>query len=210
MDAQEIVNKHGDGNERLHFHIANHTIILFTDSVQCLRRLIGRKRREQNLHMTIRVGRADIVLDALGSASHRVVHMAVQNFMQLQDIVLRNGNGIETLMDDVQDIAVACDFLFIAVLGRCLFLDQLLDTGAGGDNALDSIGCLRALHLCNLHQFFQFLRALFQVHLLFPGFFIDRRNKAEDFRIPHFVLDFRIIESSHYLTSHSFPLNNSL
>ena len=69
--------------------------------------------------MTVWAGGADIVLHTLGSARHRVIHMTVENFMKLQDIVLRDWNSIKTLMDDIQRITITCDFLFIAVPGRC-------------------------------------------------------------------------------------------
>ena len=44
--AEEIMDKDRDGNKWLYFCIANHTIILCTDSVQCLRRLKRGQRGE--------------------------------------------------------------------------------------------------------------------------------------------------------------------
>ena len=47
----------------------------------------------ENTFLWIRVSGTDIILDTFGSAGHRVVHIAVQNFMELKDIVLRDRNG---------------------------------------------------------------------------------------------------------------------
>ena len=113
--------------------------------------------------MTVRVGGADIVLHTLGSARHRVVHMTVENFMKLQNIVLRDWNSIETFMDNIQRITITCDFLFIAVPGRCFFLDKLLDSCIRGHNAFYGIGSFSTLYLGNFNEFFQLLRALFQI-----------------------------------------------
>lgn len=129
VDAQKIMYKNRNHNKRFSFHISDDTIVFLADPVQRLWGLIGRKRSNECLHMTVRVSGTDIILDILGSAGHSVIHMAVQNFMGLQDIVLRDWNGIEALVDDVQHITITGDFLLIAVLGSRFLLDQLLDTG---------------------------------------------------------------------------------
>ena len=86
--------------------------------------------------------------------------MAVQNFMQLQDIVLRERDDIKTLVYDIKDITISSDLLFISIFGRSLFLYQLPDTGVCGYNSFNGIGRLGALHFCYLYQFFQLLRLL--------------------------------------------------
>ena len=50
--------------------------------------------------MPVWIGGADIVLHSFRSSCDRVVHMAVQHFMKLQDIVLRNRDGIIAIMYD--------------------------------------------------------------------------------------------------------------
>lgn len=46
--------------------------------------------------------------------------MAVEDFMELQDVILRDGDDIKALMDDAQHISIACNFLLVAVLRRGL------------------------------------------------------------------------------------------
>ena len=127
--------------------------------------------------MTVWISGADIILHAFCLPRHRVVHVAVQNFMQLQNVVPRNRNGIKIFVDDIQRITVSGNFLLISVSGRSFFFDQLADTCACGDNPLNRIGCFGALNLGDFHQLFQFFRALLEIHLLFSGFFIDCSNQ---------------------------------
>ena len=68
------------------------------------------------------------VPDAFCLPRHRVVHVAVQNFMQLQNVVPRNWNGIKIFVDDIQRITVSGNFLLISVSGRSFFFDQLADS----------------------------------------------------------------------------------
>ena len=157
--------------------------------------------------MTVWISGADIILHAFCLPRHRVVHVAVQNFMQLQNVVPRNWNGIKIFVDDIQRITVSSNFLLISVSGRSFFFDQLADTCACGDNPLNRIGCFGALNLGDFHQLFQFLRALLEIHLLFSGFFIDCSNQPQDFRIPFLFADCCIVKISHSLTSDRFPLN---
>ena len=100
--------------------------------------------------------------------------------MELQDVVLGDGDGVEVLVNEVQHIPVTCDLLLVPVSRRCFLLYKLPDTGVCGHDALNGIGCLGALHLCDLYQFLQFLWPLFQVQFLLSGFFIDRRDQAQN------------------------------
>ena len=43
LTPREIVDKDGNGNQRFQFHIADHPVILVTDTLQCLRCFIGSK-----------------------------------------------------------------------------------------------------------------------------------------------------------------------
>lgn len=129
------MNKYGNRDQRFDLHISNDTIVFFAYFIQCLWRFARSKRSEQGLHMTIRVSGTDIILDTLGSARQRIIHMSVQNFMQLQDVVLRNRNSIKTLVNNVQHITISCNFLFITVLWCSFFFDQLPDAGACSHNA---------------------------------------------------------------------------
>ena len=48
--------------------------------------------------------------------------------MELQNVVLGDGDGIEVFVDKVQRISITCDFLFIPISGRRFFLHKLPDT----------------------------------------------------------------------------------
>ena len=125
--------------------------------------------------------------------------------MQLQNIILRNRNHIKIFVNEVQDITVSCNLLFIPVARCGFFFHELLDSSAGGHDSLDGIGGLGALHLCNLDQMFQFFRTLLQIKFLLTRFFIDCSNIAENLGIPFLLFDFGVIECSHALTALSFP-----
>ena len=104
--------------------------------------------------MTVGIGCADVVLHAFGPARHGIVHVAVKDLVELQDIVLGDGDGIEVLVNKVQHISVTRYFLLVPVSRRRFLLHKLPNTGVCGHNAFNGIGCLGALHLCDFHQLF--------------------------------------------------------
>lgn len=116
------------------------------------------------------------ILHAFCAARKWVVHVAVQDFMKLQDIVLRNWNRVKALVNDTQHVAVSGDLLLISVPRRGFLLDELPDSGARGNDALNGIRCLGALYLGNLHELFKFLRTLLQIQFLLSGFLVYGRN----------------------------------
>ena len=127
--------------------------------------------------MAVGIGGADVVLHAFGPARHGIVHVAIKDLVELQDVVPGNGNRIIVLMNEGQNIPVACNLLLVPVFSASFSSSTSCRiAGVGGNNALNGIGCLGTLHLCDLHQFLQFLRPLFQIQLLFPGLLIDCRN----------------------------------
>ena len=136
--------------------------------------------------------------------------MAVQNFVKLQDVVLRNWNRVKALVNNAQYITVTCNLLLIPVPRRGFLLDELPDTGTRGDDALDGIRCLSALYLSNLHELFEFLRTLLQIQFLLSSFLVYGRNQSKNIRVPLLLLNCRVIEGSHFLTSIHFPLNNNI
>ena len=113
--------------------------------------------------MAVRIGSGDIILRDFCAARKRVIHVAVQDFVKLQDIVLRDWNRIKALVNNTQHIAVSGNFLLVTVSRRGFLLDELPDSGTRGDDALDGIRCLGALYLGNFHEFFEFLRTLLQI-----------------------------------------------
>ena len=72
--------------------------------------------------------------------------MAVEDFVKLQDVVLRDWYRVKALVNDTQHIAVTGDLLLIPVLRRGFLLDKLPDSGSRGDNALNGVRCLGALY----------------------------------------------------------------
>ena len=200
------MDENRDCNQRLQFHISNHTVVFLADSVQRFRRFIRGKRREQRFHMTVRVGGGDIILHTFCAARKRVIHVAVQNFVKLQDVVLRNWNRVKALVNNAQHITVTCNLLLIPVPRRGFLFDKLPDSGTRGDDALDGIRCLGALYLGNFHELFEFLRTLLQIQFLLAGFLVYSRNQAKNIRVPLLLLDCGVIEGSHSLT----PLSLSL
>lgn len=78
--------------------------------------------------------------------------MVVENLMQLKDIVLRDRYRFKALMDYIQYISIAGDFLLITVPWRSFFFDKLPDAGVRGNNPLDSIRCLCTLNFGNLNK----------------------------------------------------------
>ena len=176
VDAQKVMDENRNYNQRLQFHIANYTVVFCADPVQCFRRLIRGKRREQRLHMTVRIGSGDIILCDLCASRKRVIHVAVEDFVKLQDVVLRDWYRVKALVNDTQHIAVTDDLLLIPVPRRGFLLDKLPDSGTRGDNALNGVRCLGALYLGNLHELFEFLRVLLQIQFLLPGFLVYGRN----------------------------------
>ena len=174
------MDEYGNNDQRLYFHVPDDPIVLLADPVQGLRRFIGSQWRKQGLHMAVGIGGADVVLHAFGPARHGIVPMAIKDLVELQDVILGDGDGIEVLVDEVQHISVAGDLLLVPVSRRCFLLHKLPDTGVCSHDALNGIGCLGALHLCDLYQFLQFLWPLFQVQFLLSRFFINRRDQAQN------------------------------
>ena len=205
MDAEKIMDKHRNHQERLDFHIADHAVVLRADGIQRLRRFVRRQRRKKELWLPVRPGGGDIILDVLDLTSHWIVHLAVENFVQLQNNILRDRNGIKILMNDRQRVTVTRDFLLVAVSGRGFFLDQLFDTRARRHDPLNGVGAFRALNLCDLHKLFQLRRTLLQIQLLLASLFVNRRNQPKHLRIPLLIPKRRIMKRSHTLTSIFFP-----
>ena len=181
MYAEKIVDENGDGNQGLGLCVAYYAIVLLTYPVQSFRRFKRGKRGEENFGMAVGVSGADVVLDIFSASSHRIVHVAAENLVELQDEILGNGDGIKIFVDDIQHIAIASNFLLITISGGGLVFYQLPDAGIGGHYPFNGVGGLCTLDFGNLNQLFQFLRPLLQVKLLLAGFLIYRSNITQDF-----------------------------
>ncbi len=72
--------------------------------------------------------------------------------MKLKNVIPRDRDYVETLMDQIKDIAVSGDLLFITVLWRRFLLDQLPDARIGRNDPFNCVGGLSALHLCDFGQ----------------------------------------------------------
>ena len=206
MDAQKVVDEHRYGDQRFQLQIPDHPTVFLADPVQRVRRLEGRKGREQDLHMAVRVGGADVVLHVLGLPGQGVVGVAIQDLVELEDVIAGDGDGVEALVDDGKRVPIPGDLLLAAVPGRGLLRHQLTDAGVRGHDALDGVGGLGALDLSDLHQLFQLLQPLLQVQFLLSSLLVDGRHQAQDLRIPFLLPVFAVIERSHALTSPFIPL----
>ena len=176
-------------NQRFKLQISDNPIIFPAQPVKRIRCFIRRKRNKTRLRMPVRVSRTDIVLHCLRPARHRIVHVAVEHFMKLKDIALRNRNRVKTLVNNSQHIPVARNFLLVSVLRLGFFFHKLPDARIRGNDAFDGIGRLCTLHLGDLYQLFKCLRSLLQIHLLLSCFFVYGCNQPQQFGIPHFIPD---------------------
>ena len=110
--------------------------------------------------------------------------MAVHDFVQLENVILRHRNCVKALVDYIECVTVACYFLLVTIAGSGLFLYKLPYSRACRDYSLNGIGSLGALDFCYLYQLFKLLRTLFQIQFLLSGFLIYRSNKTQQFRVP--------------------------
>ena len=157
--------------------------------------------------MAVWIGGADVVSHTFSPTCHGIVRVAVKNLVELQDVILGDGDGVEVLMDEIQRVPVTCNLLLVPVPRHRFLLYKLPDTGVCGYNAFNSIGCLSALYLCNLHQFFQFLWPLFQVQFLLSGLFIDCRDQAQNLRVSLLFPNCGVVECTYTLVSFLISLN---
>ena len=160
MNAQEVVNKNRDRDQRFKFHVADDPIVFFANSIKRIWSFIWCKRRKKRFRMPIRVSCADIVLHILGLASHWVISLIVQNLVQLENVVSCNRNSIKVLMNDIQRITIPRDLFLTSIFWSSLFGYQLPDTSGCCPNSFNSVRCLRTLYLCYFDQFFKFFRPL--------------------------------------------------
>ena len=84
--------------------------------------------------MTVQMSCANIILHVFRFVCHRVVHVTVQDFMKLKDVILRDWNYIKTFKDQTQHIAVSGDFLFVTIFWRRFFFNQLSYARIGCNN----------------------------------------------------------------------------
>ena len=94
-----------------------------------------------------------MVLHGFCLAGYWIIHMAVENLMGLQDVILRDGDDVKIFMDDAQHITVPRNFLLVAILRRGLLFHQLPDTRICRYDAFNSVGCLCTLDLSDFNQF---------------------------------------------------------
>ena len=131
--------------------------------------------------------------------------MAVEDLVELQDVVPGDGDSVKVLADEVQHVPITRNLLLVPISRRRFLLHKLPNAGACGHDALNGIGRLGALHLCDLYQFLQFLRPLFQVQFLLSGFFINRRGQAQNLPVSLLFPDRGVIKCTHALMPPSFP-----
>ena len=101
MNTEKIVNEYRDCYERLQLVITDYSIKLITYAFERGRCFKGIERSEQRSRTAVGIGCANVILYALCSTCHGVVHMAIQNFMELQNVIGSNRDGIKALVDDI-------------------------------------------------------------------------------------------------------------
>ena len=117
MNTQKIVNKYRDENERINISLRDRTVKLLTYDINSYRRFVGSKRREDSEFFSIVTYRIDIILYVFEFATDTFPGMAVQNFVQLQDIICSNGNIFVVLVNNIEGIAIT-DNLFLVACTR--------------------------------------------------------------------------------------------
>lgn len=164
VDAQKVVDEAGDQQQRVRLALANGAIVRITQIGHGLRRFIRREGREESEGLALRRGGADIVLHVLERATEGAVRVAEHDLVQLEDVIRRQRDILEVIVDRVQRVAVSRDLLFIAAAGRGLFAHELTQACFRSADALDGVGGLRALHLGYLDQLFHLLRLPLEIH----------------------------------------------
>ena len=202
VDAQKVVDEAGDQQQRVRLTLADGAIVRVAQIGHGLRRFIRREGRKEGEGLTLRRDGADKVLHVLERAPEGAVRMAEHDLVQLQDIVRRQRNVLEVVMDRVQRVAVSRDLLFVAAAGRGFFAHELTQARFRGADALDGVGRLRTLHLGYLDQLLHLLRLPLEIHRLPALQLMDLRQVVDDLIIPGFFFQNRIIKPphSHHLT----------
>ena len=154
MNTKKIMNKNRNSQQRFQFKIPDNSIICFTQPIQGLWCLIRGKWCKECFRMPIRISSTNIILHRLRLACCRIIHMAIENFMKLKNIIPCNRDCIKVFVDDFQHIPIAHNFLFVAVSRRRFFFNKLPDTRIRSNNAFNSIRCFCTLDFSNLNQFF--------------------------------------------------------
>lgn len=103
-------------------------------------------------------------------------------------------------MNGIQHITITHDFFFVTVAWHGLVLDELHQAGVCCTDALDLIGSLGALHLCDLDQTVKTRRFLLQEQLLPSLIFVYLRNKSQNLVVPRTTEPIAVIKRSHALT----------
>ena len=164
VDAQKVVDEAGDQQQRVRLALADGAIVRVAQVRHRSRRFIGREGSEEGEGLALHCGGADIVLHVLERATKGAVRVAEHDLVQLQDVVRRQRDVLEIIVDRVQGVAVSRDLLLVAAAGRGLFAHELTQARFSGADALDGVGGLRALHLGDLDQLLHLLRLPLEIH----------------------------------------------
>lgn len=119
-----------------------------------------------------------------------------EDLVQLENVIRRQLDIFEVLVDGPQGIPVARDLLLGAVPRRRLLLDELLEASVRRADALDGVARLGRLHLCDLDQPFELLWLLREVRLLSAFRLVYAGDEVDHLTAESHVLDLGIIEVS--------------
>ena len=129
-----------DADQRIHVHLV-------------MNGGISRDRLEANCLSSVRQFFRDHIIRVFKAAANGRIAEFIQISMQLKNHIRSNGDIIIAFMNRVQNIAITGNFSFAPPLWCSLVHHDLFQPLIGGDDALDTVGCLRALDLCDLQQF---------------------------------------------------------
>ena len=198
--AEKVVNEHGYQQQSVKLLHINHTVIAFTNCINCWRCFVRGKRCKQNKLSSLCIRCADIVLGVLESSANALMGILIQITVELQDIIGRDWNKLEVLVNRIQHITVTHDFFLITVTGCCLIPYKLQQACIGRADSLNFIGRFCTLYLCNLNQSVKLCGLLLQIKLLSALVFMNLCHKPDNLTVPRTTCKFTVIEVSHTLT----------
>ena len=152
MDAEEVVDKARDDQQRIHLAFTDGKVVRIAQLSHRLGRFIRCQGCKQRIGLSVCRGRTDIVLYVLEGSAEGAVGVSEHDLVELQDIVGLKRDILEVLMHRVQRVAVACDFFLVAGARRRLLAHELSQARIRRADSLDLIGGFCALDLCNLNQ----------------------------------------------------------
>lgn len=115
MNTQKIIDENRNQKQRINDAIINRLAVAFTDGRNGIWCFIGLQRCETNKTCAVSPGVAVIVLDIFEPPADTAARIVIKHLMKLQNIVWGQRNILIALVDGIQHISIAADFLFIPI-----------------------------------------------------------------------------------------------